>query len=365
MDIADIAEKESGKKAAAAGTEQPAKEVKKQEVDFSLFEFMRQIDIAVKAKVLDRNDRHLLDHYIVHQHKTFHYLFKDQTVSNHIGICLNLVRERRVKLKDLKIIETKQGSKGFYIKVCYQWKYEEDLSTQKMGTQKLDTQKLSTQDLSAQKLSTQNQYTILMSKLDQRVDQINAVSDQGVDLSNEREEEGGATAEPHGPAFSESAPKKTKTPPFMAVDYSEEDPAPLPEKRGKPKKERKQFIPPTKEEIRLELESLLEKKGTFQQWSDNDLRAMTDKFFDWYDARDWKKNHGQKLKDWRAALNTTWLFKQDYLPERTTRNQPQREGKKIWTADQIMKFAGDADPQRALEQRREQEIQKGGVIIAE
>ena len=165
-----------------------------------------------------------------------------------------------------------------------------------------------------------------------------------------REKGEGAAAKPQpAPALSEGAPPPEKAAsqessfPEMAQGQKSEksqipltvpevmkqgqtdlfgEAAPLPEK---PKKERKAkpFTPPTKEEVRLELESLLAKKETIQQWSDNDLRAMTEKFFEHYNTRNWEKSNGQKLKDWRASLNTTWLLKQNYLPDRTTRNQPQ------------------------------------------
>ena len=134
--------------------------------------------------------------------------------------------------------------------------------------------------------------------------------------------------------------------------------APLPEK---PKKERKQFIPPTKEEIRLELESLLAKKETIQQWSDNYLRAMTKKIFEHYNTRNWEKSNGQKLKDWRASLNTTWLLKQNYLPDRTTRNQPGRargqQNQKMSESDVMAILTGGNTSQETFEAESVRTIQ--------
>lgn len=364
VDLFDHAQK-AVKKKAAAGTEQPAKETKSSKSKYGN-SFVRDYATAKLKSKLSGIASILADYIYTHNGDDWRFL--DWHAREVTGLSKDSIQKAKNELNDKKIIEILdlRDRHGHFAGQRTPFNY--DFKTWATGAGKTGNGKTGNGKTGDGKTGAGKTGDINI-HIDKQAHETESAGN-----INKREVEGAAAEPPHGPAFSESAPKKTGSTgkaqeqprPFMAADYSEdEDPAPLPEKRGKPKKERKQFIPPTKEEIRLELKSLLEKKGTFQQWSDNDLRAMTDKFFDWYDASDWKKNNGEKLKDWQKSLNTTWLLKHNYLPERTTWNQPQREGKKIWTADQIMEFAGDADPQRALEQRREQEIQKGGVIIAE
>ena len=308
--------------------------------EYSLFEFMRQIEKAVNAEVLDKNDRHVLWHYIVHQHQTFEYIFADPVVGTHIDMGENLVENTRKYLHDLHIIKWERAYKprqGYYITVCYDWNFmtwlkenglinksgvnkkwvkNELKELKKTGPKQTGAKETGLKQTGAKESGLNQPQLLLMSKEINESQESHESLEQGVDQreeKKEREETGGQAAVPASESATEES-HSTGEPDLLRKI------APLPEKEEKPKK----FIPPTKEEVRLELESLLEKKGTFQQWSDNDLRAMTDKFFDWYDASDWKKNNGQKLKDWQKSLNTTWLSKQHYLPERTTRNQPQQ-----------------------------------------
>lgn len=108
-------------------------------------------------------------------------------------------------------------------------------------------------------------------------------------------------------------PAGTQTELFPETIPADIPPASIPESG----KASAKFIPPTKAEVRAELESLLAKKGTIQHWTESDLQSFTDRFFDWYDSAHWLKNDGRKMKDWQRALSVTWLSKREYLPEKT------------------------------------------------
>ena len=95
-------------------------------------------------------------------------------------------------------------------------------------------------------------------------------------------------------------------------------PAPIPLPEPIPEKQSARFIPPTKAEVRAKLEAVLTEKGTIQHWTDSDLQAFTDRFYDWYDSANWQKNDGRKMKDWQRSLSCTWLAKREYLPEKAT-----------------------------------------------
>ncbi|WP_406043704.1 hypothetical protein [Succinimonas sp.] len=141
-----------------------------------------------------------------------------------------------------------------------------------------------------------------------------------------------------------------------------EKPKKKPKGKGKAKQE---FIPPTLEEVIADIEIKLEKKRKREFWTSDQIRNFADDFMEHYTdpAINWTNKYGDPIQSWRLTL-ATWLKNVDYLPpERTTRNQPGRARGQVTTAARIMEMAGNTDPQRILEQRRERENQKGNVII--
>lgn len=391
MDCFDIAEKELRKKAAAkADKEQPGKEVKnKNRGKWYVINYAK----ALLSSGISGEARILADYIISNQGedwKFYPYKVKLQTGLSEKKYyeCLNELESVKAIQPRIKIRNGRKYEAG--VKLIWNFNYQTWKSKVKELSQNGNVQNGLSQNGNVQNGSVQNGLSQNGGSINIDKDLISPPgnsehsSNDLTSLNSEHEEkrEGAAAkpqpAPPPGTASQESSFPETAqgqkseksqipltVPEVMKQGQTDlfGEAAPLPEK---PKKDRKAkpFTPPTKEEVRLELESLLAKKGTIQQWSDNDLRAMTEKFFEHYNTRNWEKSNGQKLKDWRASLNTTWLLKQGYLPDRTTRNQPQREGKQIFTAEQLEKLAaGSTDPQQILEQRRERENQKGNVII--
>lgn len=159
------------------------------------------------------------------------------------------------------------------------------------------------------------------------------------------------------------------------------EPERVPEKpkkgsKGKPKaaENTKQFIPPTLEDLIAKLKTVFapdtdikKAKESRLLWDNNDYTRYAEKFYRYYsDPKiNWtvvKGKKRQKMKSWELALLNTWLEQDNFIPP-WKKNQPGRARGQVTTAARIMEMAGNTDPQRALEQRREQEIQKGGVII--
>ncbi|MEE3422839.1 MAG: hypothetical protein VZR11_09095 [Succinimonas sp.] len=359
---------------------------------FQLLEEMNKADprFTVYAKAL-------LFYYMPNQGELF--ITHNWYIADLLGIHENTLLKAKKELVTRGVIfvdpaySGKENNRrsGTYVTVNYDWKASNNPHLNKLIQNKVIENKVIENKVIENKL-IQKGALIREKDLHREKDLPRENDPQGKDLTREKAE--GAAAKPQpAPALSEG----TTPPPEKAASQESSFPetaqgqkseksqiplsvpevmkqgqtdlfgeaAPLP---GKPKKDRKAkpFTPPTKEEVRLELESLLAKKETIQQWSDSDLQFMTELFFEHYNTREWRKSNGEKLKNWQAALNTTWLLKQGYLPDRTTRNQPQREGKQIFTAEQLEKLAaGSTDPQQILEQRREWENQKGNVITIE
>ena len=373
MDCFDIAEKELRNKAPAASTEQPAKEVKNSEVSRGKWNGLNYARALINSG-LSGEARILADHVYTNQGKT--YKFHERKLLNDTGLSRVKLYRAMAELEEVNAIERDRirngprWEKGVSMKWNFEyqtWKRKND-SYQNDNYQNDNYQNDNYQNDNDQNDNDQNDHCINIDK-----DLISPPvaplppgnsehgSKKAISLNSEHgEKREGAAAKPQpAPALSkgaENVPEESaaqnapgeasqessfpetaqgqqngnkyhvplSVPEVMKQGQTDlfGEAAPLPEK---PKKERKAkpFTPPTKEEVRLELESLLAKKGTNQQWSDNDLRAMTEKFFEHYNTRNWEKSNGQKLKDWRASLNTTWLLKQNYLPDRTTRNQPQ------------------------------------------
>lgn len=62
-------------------------------------------------------------------------------------------------------------------------------------------------------------------------------------------------------------------------------------------KERKIFVPPTIEEA---VEYVREKKGS--EWTEAHIKALANKFWNYYDSKDWKRG-GEKMSRWKSAAS--------------------------------------------------------------
>ena len=295
--------------------------------------------------------RALLTYYMPNQGELF--ITHNDYIASLLGIHENTLKRAKKELVSRGVIFSESaytGNKnnrksGTYVTVNYEWK---------------NTNKVHLNNV-IQNNGIQNnviQSTPLIEKTINERKDVNERKD-----INERKDQEGAAEPPFTAPDNSTAPGQQNNIP-EAIEQTDRDPVPLSEKQ-KGKRKQKQFIPPTQEEVRTELVSILEKHGTIQHWTENDLQRKAAKFFNWYNERDWKKNNGQKLKDWEASLNTQWLSEQNYLPERASTKQPGQARGQITTAERIMDLAMDRDPQQVLDQRREQEIQKGGVYVTE
>ena len=167
-----------------------------------------------------------------------------------------------------------------------------------------------------------NEVNIEGSKSSKGVNQKGNKSSKGVNLVREGDSVPAAPSDtfpaPEIPAGTQTLLLPPDIPPAPVPDVNLSE---IPNSSA-PEKASTKFIPPTKAEVRAELESLLAKKGTIQRWTDSDMQTMTDRFYDWYDSAHWLKNDGRKMKDWQRALSCTWLAKREYLPERQLQTLP-------------------------------------------
>ncbi|WP_274968314.1 hypothetical protein [Succinimonas amylolytica] len=329
---------------------------------FQLLEEMNKADprFTVYAKAL-------LFYYIPNQGELF--ITHNWYIADLLGIHENTLLKAKKELVTRGVIfvdpaySGKENNRrsGTYVTVNYDWKASNNPHLNKLIQNKVIQNKVIENKVIENKLIQKG--ALIREKDLHRENDLPRENDlQGKDLTREKAE--GAAEPPFTAPDNITAPGQQNNIP-EAIEQTDlfGDPVPLQEKpRGKQKQK---FIPPTKEEVRTELISILEKHSTIQHWTENDLQTKAAKFFNWYNERDWKKNNGQKLKDWKASLNTQWLSKQNYLPEKASTKRPGQARGQITTAASIMDLAMDKDPQQVLDQRRAQEIQKGGVYITE
>ena len=262
-----------------------------------LFEFMRKIDeLNISSEAKD-----LLIHYMTHQGES--YVFHNDFIADQKGWSRPYFDRIKKELVNEGLITSEyvyeNGKRvGTHVTVIY------------------DLPNVTFPNVSKANVSNANVKKANVRK--PNVSKSNVIESKKINREEENRREGENPQS--GPSLSErpAPPKNTAPAPEIPAGTQTSllppdiPPAPIPEKAST------KFIPPTKAEVRAELESLLAKKGTIQHWTESDLQSFTDRFHDWYDSANWLKNDGRKMKDWQRALSCTWLSKRDYLPEKAT-----------------------------------------------
>ena len=283
----------------------------------------------------------LLFYYMPNQGETFitHNKYIAECI---LGIHENTLLKAKKELVNRGVIfsddaysgETNNRKSGTYVTVNYDWKAANNPHLNKVIQNKV------IQNKPIQNKPIENnliQEGALIKKSSNKIKDVTKENvHQGKDLKKEKGE-GAAAEPPHGPAFSETAPKKTGSTgkaqeqprPFMAADYSEEDPAqekPKKKPKGKGKAAGEIEIPEV-EEIKSYIAGYIQenhKKGVHSYiWTDweltetaKDIQAAIPK----YKWKDWQ--HG--ARNWIRNSKPVAFKPKMTDPARDTRNQPQR-----------------------------------------
>ena len=269
-----------------------------------VFEFLRKVDeINISSEARD-----LLIHYMTHQGKD--YVFHNEYIADQKGWSRQYMERYKKELVNEHLVSSEVVKKrgkvaGTRVTVNYDYTESSDVISSDVSNsdvRKADVRKPNVRKADVRSSDVRKPDVIESKKINREEENRREGENpqSGPSLSEQ-------PAPPKNPAPASDIPAGTQTS-LLPPDIP---PVPIPEKAST------KFIPPTKTEVRAELESLLAKKGTIQQWTDSDIQAMTDRFYDWYDSANWLKNDGRKMKDWQRSLSCTWLAKREYLPEKS------------------------------------------------
>lgn len=402
MDCLDIAEKALQKKAAAkADTEQPGKEVKNNGENRGKWNGPNYARALINSG-LSGEARILADHVYTNQGKAFK--FHERKLLNDTGLSRVKLYRAMAELEEVNAIERdriRNGAhwgKGVFMKwnFDYQtWKRKND-SYQNDNYQNDNYQNDNYQSDNYQNDNDQNDHCINIDKKDLISPPGNSEhsSNDLTSLNSEHEEKReGAAAKPQpapppgtaskGSSFPETAQGQQNGNKYQipltvpeVMKQGQTDlfgvPERVPEKpkkgskgksKGKPKAAEEIEIP-TLEQVTEYITGYITENNAIEFWTVYEIQLTAKAILEYHINTGHWKDWQQGARNW-IRRSKQGAFRPEVVdPARFEKgNQPGRARGQVTTAARIMEMAGNTDPQRALEQRREQEIQKGGVII--